>query len=181
VKKIRELDLTEFPNLIETKNYFVFSYLTGGMNFVDMAKLTWENIKNDRIEYTRSKTKSHFSFKVTSEVKQILTYYKKINKGTKYVFPILLKDELTIEQIYNRKDKILKKFNKELKKIAELCGIDSKITSYVSRHSFASNLKEKGFATEIITESMGHKNPQYTQVYLKELDKSIIDNAIDSL
>ena len=38
-------------------NFFIFSYLTRGMNFKDMALLKWEdNILGDRIVYIRAKT-----------------------------------------------------------------------------------------------------------------------------
>ena len=71
--------------------------------------------------------------------------------------------------------------DKELKEIAEICGIDKSITSYVARHSFANCLKQKGVATDIISESMGHKNLSITQTYLKEFDNSVLDEAIEIL
>uniref|UniRef100_UPI0040478B0B tyrosine-type recombinase/integrase n=1 Tax=Mariniflexile sp. TaxID=1979402 RepID=UPI0040478B0B len=81
----------------------------------------------------------------------------------------------------NRKHKTLQRYNKELKEIAEICGIDKTLTSYVARHSFANCLKQKGVATDIISESMGHKNLSITQTYLKEFDNSVLDNAIEIL
>jgi site-specific recombinase XerD len=59
--------------------------------------------------------------------------------------------------------------------------IDFDLTSYVARHSFASNLKDKGIATDTISEAMGHQNIKVTQTYLKRLENSVIDNAMDSL
>ena len=88
---------------------------------------------------------------------------------------------MTPLQIEYRKDKTLKKFNKDLKRIAELCKIDTKITSYVSRHSFATNLKQKGVSTDIISEAMGHQTLTVTQAYLKELENDVIDDAINKL
>lgn len=178
---IRELNIQEYPHLTDTKNYFLFSYFTRGMNFVDMMKLTWENIQSNRIIYTRSKTKGKFTIKILPQVEEILKFYKKQKRDSKYVFPILLKNDLTLSQIENRKEKVLKKFNRELKQIANLCSIDTKITSYVARHSFATILKQKGIATDIISESMGHKNLAITQAYLKELENEVIDDAMEQL
>ncbi|WP_445733795.1 tyrosine-type recombinase/integrase [Mariniflexile sp.] len=81
----------------------------------------------------------------------------------------------------NRKHKTLQRYNKELKEIAEICGIDKTLTSYVARHSFANCLKQKGVATDIISESMGHQNLSITQTYLKEFDNSVLDKAIEIL
>lgn len=80
-------------------------------------------------------------------------------------------------QLENRKSKTLKKFNKDLKEIARICDIDKNISSYVARHSFANCLKQKGVATDIISESMGHQNLAITQAYLKELDSTVLDEA----
>ncbi|MGX1928342.1 site-specific integrase [Flagellimonas sp. 2504JD4-2] len=181
VLSIVNLDITNHPYLIDTKNYFVFSFYARGMNFKDMMELEWENIHSGYIYYTRSKTKGNFSVKIVPPVKDILDYYKLYGQGNKYVFPILLKEDLDPVQIANRKHKVLGIYNKQLKELAELCGIKKNISSYVARHSFANCLKQKGVATDIISESLGHQNLAITQAYLKELDNSILENAVELL
>jgi len=181
ILQIRDFDLVKYPGYVNTRNYFIFSFYTRGMNFADMMKLEWKAIDNDKIYYTRSKTKGNFKIKILPPVREILNYYKAFALDTKYVFPILLKNSLTPPQLENRKHKTLQRYNKELKEIAEICGIDKSITSYVARHSFANCLKQKGVATDIISESMGHKNLSITQTYLKEFDNSVLDEAIEIL
>ncbi len=151
------------------------------MNFADMMKLEWKNVKGGNIYYTRSKTKGNFTIKILPPVQEILDYYHKNSLGTRYVFPILLLDKLTPNQIENRKTKVLKNYNKDLKIIAELAKIEKSVTSYVARHSFANCLKQKGVATDIISESLGHQNMAITQAYLKELDTSVVNKAIEVL
>jgi len=180
VRKIIDKDLTDYPNLINARNYFVFSFYTRGMNFTDMMKLRWSNISDDQIHYTRSKTKGNFIIKILPPVQKILDSYKD-DKTTKYVFPILLKDKLSPDQLENRKNKTLKKYNKKLKEIAGICGITKPLSSYVARHSFANCLKQKGVATDVISESMGHQNLAVTQAYLKELESSVLDQACEML
>ncbi|KAA2219005.1 site-specific integrase [Maribacter flavus] len=181
VQRIVKMDISNYPTLRNTRNYFLFSFYTRGMNFTDMMKLEWNDIKGDRIFYTRSKTKGNFILKVLPPVQEILNYYKENSIGTKYVFPLLLNENMTPIQIENRKSKTLKKFNKDLKEIARLCKIDKNISSYVARHSFANCLKQKGVATDVISESMGHQNLAITQAYLKELDSSVLDEASELL
>jgi hypothetical protein len=41
--------------------------------------------------------------------------------------------------------------------------------------------KQKEVAIDIISESIGHKNVTITQAYLKELDNSLIDEAMEVL
>ena len=151
------------------------------MNFADMMKLEWNAVDDDKICYTRSKTKGNFMVKILPPVREILNFYHKYSLDTKYVFPILLKDDLTPSQLENRKHKTLQRYNKDLKEIAQICGIDKNISSYVARHSFANCLKQKGVATDIISESMGHQNLAVTQAYLKELDGAVLDKASELL
>ncbi|MCX2678906.1 site-specific integrase [Galbibacter sp. EGI 63066] len=180
IQRIINMDISKHPDLIDTRNYFLFSFYTRGMNFADMMKLRWSNISGDKIFYIRSKTKGKFTIKILPPVREILDYYCQVNK-TQYVFPILLKDNMTPSQIENRKSKTLKKYNKDLKEIAKICKIEKPITSYVARHTFANCLKQKGVATDVISESMGHQNVSITQVYLKELDSSVLDEACELL
>jgi len=181
VKKIENLNEIENPHLIEAKHLFVFSYYTRGMNFYDMMKLSWENIDNDKLTYTRSKTKGRFTVKILKPVQDILNYYKELNPSTNYVFPILLKEGLTPTQIENRKDKKIKRFNRDLKMITQIVGIDKNVTSYVARHSFATNLKELGVSTDVISQSMGHQNVSITTSYLKDFENDVIDDANEKL
>jgi integrase len=181
IKKIIDFDELKHPHLAESKKLLLFSYFTSGMNFFDIMKLRWSNIQNGRIVYTRSKTKGNFSVKILEPVRIILDEYKNQNITTDYVFPILLKEGLTPIQIENRKAKKLKQFNNDLKKIAEIQGIESKVTSYVARHSYATNLKESGVSTDMISQSMGHQNVGITTAYLKDFDNNIIDDANEKL
>lgn len=181
MKLMEALNTDENPHLIDAKNYMLFSYYMGGMNFVDVMKLKWENIQGDRVLYIRSKTKGRFSVKILAPVKKVIAYYKAQNRVTDYVFPILLKDNLTPMQIENRKHKTLSKFNQQLKEIAKVQGVEQNVTSYVIRHSFATNLKFAGISADLIGESMGHHDVSVTKAYLKEFDDEVIDNAMNKL
>ena len=181
VRLIETLDVNKHPHLIDAKNYFIFSYYTGGMNFVDMLKLKWDNIQSERILYLRSKTKGKFSVRILKPVQIVLDYYKTQNRLTPYVFPILLKEGLTPIQIENRKLKTLKRFNKQLKEIAEIQGVNQKVSSYTIRHSFATNLKYSGISADIIGQLMGHQDVSITNAYLKEFGDNLMDDAMNNL
>ncbi len=175
--KIVKMDITKYPHLILSHNLFVFSFYTRGMNFTDQMLLEWGQISRNKISYTRSKTKGVFNITILPPVRKILDYYKENSLFTKYVFPILLKDNMTPMQIENRKHKTRKQYNKDLKEIAFHCEIDTNLTSYVARHTFANSLKQLGVATDVISEALGHETLAITQTYLKDLDSSVIDEA----
>lgn len=181
MKLMEALDTDKYPHLKDSKNYMIFSYYMGGMNFIDLMKLKWDNIQRDRILYIRSKTKGRFTVKMVEPVKKIIAYYKSQHRLTNYIFPILLKENLTPIQIENRKHKTLRKFNKQLKEIAEIQGVTQNVTSYVIRHSYATNLKFAGISSELIGQSMGHSDVSVTNSYLKEFDDTVIDDAMSKL
>lgn len=174
-KKIRDVDLSKHPHLRDAYNYFMFSIYTRGMNFKDMMALKWADIRNNRIYYTRSKTKGRFNIEIIENVQNILAFYKGQNRPTQYVFPILLQEQLTPSQIHNRKQKVLKAYNSGLKEIAKIAGVETKLTSYVARHSFATILKMKGTSIEKISEMMGHADVSVTMNYLKEFSNEDLD------
>lgn len=176
-KKIKAVDLSTNPTLLEAYNYFMFSFYTRGMNFVDMMLLKKSDIINGRIVYTRAKTKGRFNIEIVEVAQEIIDYYKEKTLNSSYVFPILLSDNLTPQQIEDRKHKVLSRVNKKLGDIAKLAGVNVHITSYVARHSFATILKKTGTSTDIISELMGHSNVQITMTYLKEFENEELDNA----
>jgi integrase/recombinase XerD len=181
INQIISFDISEHPKLLNSYNYFLFSFFTRGMNFADMMKLEWKDIDNEIIRYKRAKTKGNFRIKILPPVKKILDHYQTLPSNTKYVFPILKSDQLNPVQLENAKKRALKFYNQELKAIGKLCKIDKPLSSYVARHSFANCLKQQGVATDIISESLGHQNLAITQVYLKELDNSLLDEAAELL
>src|SRR5690606_4235204 len=60
VTKIINFDASKYPHLADARNYFVFSFYTRGMNFMDMMVLKWEDIDMTTISYVRNKTKGRF-------------------------------------------------------------------------------------------------------------------------
>ncbi|MFO8146391.1 MAG: site-specific integrase [Gillisia sp.] len=181
IMRIINVDLNNHPHLIDTRNYFVFSFYTRGMNFADMICLEWKDVEANVIYYKRAKTKGNFSIAIMPPVREILNYYRINGYGNKFVFPLLFRETYTPTQLADRKHKMLGIYNIKLKELANICDITKNVSSYVARHSFANCLKQKGVATDVISESLGHQNLTVTQSYLKELDTQIVDKALEVL
>ena len=184
VKKIEALTIKKGSADYEAQQYFLFSYYGQGINFVDMANLKWNNIINDRIFYKRAKTGNELSFKLNAPALAIIENWRLTTKTASdtYIFPILNTDaHKTPIQKYNRVHKVLTRVNKSLKAMGKEANIDTPLTSYVARHTFATVLKRSGVSTAIISESMGHQTEAITQTYLKSFENSIIDEAMRNL
>jgi len=63
------------------------------------------------------------------------------------------------------------KMNEYLKEIADLCGIEKKLTSHIARHTFATTVTLlNGVPIESVSKLLGHTNIRTTQHYAKILD-----------
>ncbi|GAB3224305.1 hypothetical protein GCM10027423_60050 [Spirosoma arcticum] len=130
------------------KDLFLFSYYCGGINFIDMAMLTWSNVATDlhshqRLNYTRQKTGGKFTIRLMPVALAILERYSPDSKPQPLtsIFPIL-NDALhkTPSQRHNRCSETMGQVNTDLKAIGKAVGIDTPLTTYVARHSFATSL-----------------------------------------
>jgi site-specific recombinase XerD len=150
-----------------------------GMNFADMAYLRPENIMNGRIQYRRRKTSKLYDIKLTPNLENILSYYLNKPSGKGYIFPILKRQELALQDRdiqWARKE-----YNKRLKTVAELCGIEQNLTAYVSRHSFATQAMLQEVPLNAISAMLGHSSLKTTEVYLKSLPTNILDSYNERL
>ena len=61
---------------------------------------------------------------------------------------------------------LLRRHNRQLDELGNLLGLTVKLTTYVSRHSWASIAYNSNVEVPFITESMGHRTETVTRVYL---------------
>jgi integrase len=69
--------------------------------------------------------------------------------------------------------------NKKLNKIGKELGTPIPLTTYVSRHSWATIAKREGIPTAVISEGLGHESERTTQIYLDSFENEVLDNAND--
>lgn len=121
---------------------FAFSYYMGGINFVDMAYLTQQNIVEDRLIYIRRKTHKMIKLPSLSQAMEIVVRNRR--DQSPYLFPILSFYHTTEQQRRNCTHKVIAKINLFLKLINKELNISINLTPYVARHSFATALKRSG-------------------------------------
>lgn len=164
------------------RDIFTFSYLCGGISFVDVANLTMSNIHKGRLLYSRQKTHGAIDFKLCEQANEIIEKYTSYREQATYLFPILnAKLHKTPMQKKNRVRKVLARINKELKVLSSELEIEDTVTTYVARHSFASVLKKSGVNIGIISQALGHQDIKTTEIYLSKFDDKQMDEAMSNL
>lgn len=161
---------SENEQLNFTKDAFLFCFLARGMAFIDFVKLQKSDCQNGRIIYRRSKTRRLLSIKMNTMMVEIINRYA--DPKSEYLFPVLKTPTFT-QMAY---EKALQHYNYHLRKLAEEIGVDS-LTSYVARHSWATQASRLHIPTRVISESMGHSNERVTAIYPASLDNHEIDMA----
>ena len=158
---------------------FTFSYLAAGINFGDIARLTKDNILENRLIYIRKKTQKQIKVSLQEQAIKLIRKYS--IPDNPYLFPILSNFHKTEQQKVNRIHKIIAKVNKSLKEIGERLNIPINLTTYVARHSFATVLKRSGVNTTLICEALGHSSERVTQIYLDNFGNDQMEDAMKNL
>jgi site-specific recombinase XerD len=173
IKKILVLSLDNSSALFHYRNYFLASFMMYGISFKDMAFLKLENIIHGRISFQRSKTGKLYDIKISDQLEKILSMYSANKEKNEFIFPIVKRDKLELQ--HKDIDWERHRYNKGLKKIATLCNIEDNLTSYVSRHSFATQAMLQNVPLIAISAMLGHSKLNTTQIYLKSLPNYILD------
>ncbi|WP_300851057.1 site-specific integrase [uncultured Rikenella sp.] len=183
IRRLIDLDLSDrdfYTRLAQ--DIFLFSYFMAGINFKDIALLTYGSIDNGRIYYARRKTGKQINSYLTPQALEIIARYNRPHSDSDYLFPILDRQvHQTERQILNRVKKVLRHINDRLRVLSGELELSPALTTYVARHSFATVLKREGVSTSIICESLGHSSEKTTQIYLDSFENTQIDEAMKHL
>jgi integrase len=154
---LKKLKTTPLNNaaLDVTRDMFLFSCYTG-LSHIDLYNLTYRQIEKDDDGYmwlkiSRQKTENEANVFLLDEALRLIEKYRETASGDR-VFPM----------------KSWGVMNRQLKKIAKLCGIERRLTSHMARHTFATETcLSQGISIESVSSMMGHKFLETTEIYAK--------------
>jgi len=172
IKRIRDLDLSLKPNLEFARDLFLFLFLCRGMSFIDAAFLKKSDIQNGVLSYRRHKTGQSLHIKVLKQMEEIINRYS--DNGSPYLLPVITRPGEDGRRQY---ETALRRVNKSLKIITEMIQLPVTLTTYVSRHAWATIAKSKNIPVNVISDALGHDSITTTQIYLASIDTSTIDRA----
>jgi integrase len=173
VKKIKALKLNGLSQLEMARDLFLFGIYALGMPFVDMAFMKKENVQFDSIYYMRHKTNQPVFVPLEPCMKDIIRKYQ--HSDTAYLFPILTTTEQP--QAYLQYQNKLNSYNRLLKKLSSLAGLNVNLSSYVVRHTWASLAYSSNVELNVISKALGHTNTNTTQIYIRELEDYRLKDA----
>jgi integrase/recombinase XerD len=153
--------------LIVIQDLFIFCCYTG-LAYNEMTHLSKQNIQIgfddvNWIQMKREKTQRQISIPILPKAQEIIEKY---SNDTNLVFP----------SISNQK------FNSYLKEIADITGIEKRLTHHIARKTFASTvLLYNDVPMEIVSELLGHSNMLITQESYGKVVQKKVSEAIKNL
>lgn len=141
------------------------------MPFVDLAYLTKKNIVGNEIVYHRHKSGVLVRVSITPAMRLLLRKYAL--KGSVYLFPVLAAGRDGHEDYKTT----LRLQNSLLKTIREALHLSAKLTTYVARHSWATEALRQNIPIAVISQALGHSSEKTTRIYLDSLDQSVLTKA----
>lgn len=159
-------------------------YLLGGPNPTDVCMLRESNIKNGFVYFFRQKTKrtsnepKEIQVPYSNPVKLIIDKWKISDKKDPYLIPVI-KDTMDATQKKATIAQFVKMINTAMKQIATHLKISQKTTTYVARHSIATQLLRSGASVKFIGDQLGHHDTKTTETYLDGFEDEQIREAFN--
>lgn len=172
IRRIRELDLSRKPHLEFARDIFLFLFFCRGMSFIDAVFLKNTDIHNGVLTYRRHKTDQVLHIKIIKPIKELIDRYS--SKNSPYLLPII---DCSVSDERKQYETALRRINNTLKIIADMVKLPVTLTTYVSRHTWATIAKSKNVPVNVISDALGHDSIVTTQIYLASIDTSVIDRV----
>ncbi len=164
------------------RNLWIFLFYARGMNMADAGNLKVKDVQGESFSYARNKTGSYITIRITPRMRDVINFFAAGKNSNDYLFPINAHPESKdAERYINDVRNATKQINKYMKRVAGLAGINTPITSYVSRHSFASFARKAGLNLDMIQELLGQESIRSTKVYVESFDEERLNNAAEEV
>lgn len=171
IRRIKHLNLDSRPALAFARDILLMIFYLLGISFVDLAYLQKTDVQGDRVSYHRKKTGKFLNIQLPKEALAIISKYR---SETKYLLPIIMREDGTERRQYKN---VLMRINRNLKEIGRIASLPIGLSTYVMRHSWATIARDKGIELSVISEALGHDSELTTQIYLNSISAVKVDMA----
>ena len=187
ISQLRHLESTVrlTPRQEMARDAFLMSFYLRGMSFIDLAHLRKSDLRDGYLHYVRSKTGQRLSIRWEKQMQEIVDKYRSQTLSSPYLLPFLTggRCEDRNKAMDNGQEESRLYHNAEarmayhLKRLGAKIGIKGKLTLYVARHSWATAARDHHVSLSVISEALGHNSETTTQIYLRSIQTSEIDDA----
>ena len=146
------------------------------MPFGYLAHLRKTGLQDSVTSYRRHKTGTLLTVEIPPAAMNLIKRYQNTDSASPYLLPILSGNRKSEEE-YAESQHALRKLTYDLKQLAVYCGIKLNVSSYTSRHTWATLAKYCHFSEQLICDALGHSSTKVTETYLKSFKNDELDRA----
>lgn len=157
--------------LRDSLKLFEFCLEGRGISWVDLAMLKKTDLKKDEFTYRRQKTGRPLDIFITRNMQRIIKHFAEQTQNSPYVFPII---DPAKGNEYRQSESGLRIQNERLGILAEMAGIAKKVTSHVSRHTWATIARNNSVSIAVISDMLGHSNINVIIRYLDSIENDLM-------
>lgn len=181
IQKVEALE-TLSENEKHTRNVWLFSFYLAGIRVADVLKIRWSDIYDGRIRYKMNKNSKYLSLKLPEKIISILDQYISHKQhANDFIFPEMKKANFkNAKDVYAKTKSATKKFNDNLKQIANKAEINKKLTMHIARHSFG-NIAGDEIPIQMLQKLYRHSSITTTMMYQSNFMNKETDKALDKV
>ena len=169
IRQLRQIRLDHRPKDNLARNIFLFCFFGMGIPLIDAVFMKKSQLRNGVITYYRRKTRRMVSVVVEDELQAVINALN-TDDSSPYLLPILKNDSTAAcEKEYRR---FYLRYMRALHRLSDDLGLESYLTSYTQRHTWASIAYKYNGDVNTISQSLGHANANITSIYIKEISNS---------
>ncbi len=173
----RSLQGGTLPNAQQkTRIFFVLMFMLRGIPFVDLAYLHKRDLQGNILSYRRRKTGRALTVSLTPEAMQMVRMVANRNPDSPICFPFCRARKVRKRHTGNT-SRHSGAFNQRLAVLRQCLGMQSALSTYAARHTWATMAYHCEIHPGIISEAMGHSSITVTETYLKPFSNRKIDEA----
>lgn len=164
-----------FPSLQRSKDFWIFCYISKGMNFADLLQLKWANVDTQKqvLSFVRQKTRKTKKEKTPSKVMLTAEHWEIINRHgsskkhpNDYLFGIL-DDSMTPKRQKEVTTQTIKISNRWIDRIAKAVGIETKTSTGDARYSYITEMSNQVTTVNELKAATGHSSSIVALGYTK--------------
>lgn len=173
LKSLADLKLEPGSNLERSRDVFIWTVLSGGMRISDVLLLRKKHLEGKFISTRIKKTGTPHRIKMPPMAMELLKKYSALLHGKDgYIFQMLPEEVDSADP--NSLDKAICSatsiYNRDLKKLGKMAGIDKPLSSHIARISFITLAVSVGIDMTTVQNIAGHADLEMTAHYSKYVD-----------
>lgn len=186
ITRKRALTVTQMQRLLEytprskrlqtARDIFFLCFFLRGTSLADICFMQRSSYDGSYLHFYRHKTSAALTIEVNEPARLMIKRHGSHREDSPYLLEFMDNACDRPDKAYTIYRSVLKRTNSALHELGSKIGLQVPLTTYVARHTWATQAKASGASIAQISEALGHSSQQITAIYLKGFEQNVMDN-----